>query len=224
MRKIVAFGFIALNTLLLQPLPTLAQNSQDRGRIAEIFTGRWSGYFPCGPNLYILEYSVSGNDLIQTVISNGGENCLPNGHVSTVAQIPDDVSEGSVFTSIIYLGTGDQTRSVEMKIIDVNTLEYDGVRLNRHTQNLNLNGTWNDSWGSGVWQIEHNLLRGEFTVFLPNSTSTTRGMYQGRFTGQNEIAVEFNDDLVDPTNCCTGVLTPDAREIRWSNGAVWSRQ
>lgn len=76
----------------------------------------------------------------------------------------------------------------------------------------NLNGMWDDSWGSGIWQIYHTRSSGEFTVILPNR----RGPYKGQFIERNKIAVFYDD-----RGCCTGVLTPDASQIRWSNGAVW---
>ncbi len=97
--------------------------------------------------------------------------------------------------------------------------ETEFTATRREEQNDNLNGMWNDSWGSDNWQINHNLKANEFTVLLPNR----RGPYRGQFIEQNQIFVKFYDDPANPASCCTGVLTPNARKIQWSNGAVWSR-
>lgn len=78
-----------------------------------------------------------------------------------------------------------------------------------------LDGEWDDSWGSGVWRIQHDSAYSEFTVLLPNR----RDPYAGWFINESEISVEFTDDR----GCCTGVLNQNATEIRWSNGAVWRR-
>jgi hypothetical protein len=98
----------------------------------KMFTGTWQGVFPCGPGQYILQYEVEKDyTLVQTVVQHGGNNCLPNGHKSTIGQIPRNLSKGSAFTAIIYLGTGSQTRSAPIKIIDANTFEFEGTVLRR---------------------------------------------------------------------------------------------
>lgn len=98
----------------------------------KMFTGTWEGVFPCGTGQYILRYEVKKDyTLVQTVVQHGGNNCLPNGHVSTIGQIPKGVSKGEAFTVIIHLGTGSQTRSAPIKIINANTFEYEGTVLRR---------------------------------------------------------------------------------------------
>ncbi len=91
----------------------------------KMFTGTWEGVFPCGPGQYILRYEVKKDyTLVQTVVQHGGNNCLPNGHVSTIGQIPKGVSKGKAFTVIVYLGTGSQTVPASIRITDANTFEY----------------------------------------------------------------------------------------------------
>ncbi|CAD5963035.1 hypothetical protein NO108_03664 [Planktothrix rubescens] len=97
----------------------------------KMFIGTWEGQFPCGSGRYILEYAVDGNSLVQKVIQHGGEKCLPNGHISTIAYIPNNVSKGSSFSSVIHLGTGSQTITTQIAIIDANTFNFGGTILRR---------------------------------------------------------------------------------------------
>lgn len=115
-------------------IPSSTQDTGEESRYYVDLSGVWEGFFPCGPNRYVLQFSVSGGNLIQTVISHGGENCLPNGHISTLAQISGNVPVGRVIKSIIYLGTGSQTRAGQIRVIDVNTLDYEGTILHRVRQ------------------------------------------------------------------------------------------
>lgn len=101
----------------------------------KMFIGTWEGVFPCGPGHFILRYEIKDNNLIQTVIQHGGDNCLPNGHTSTIGQIPKNVFKGTAFTITLYLGTGSQTRLSSIRIIDANTFECEGNILRRVTSN-----------------------------------------------------------------------------------------
>ncbi|MEZ2228832.1 MAG: hypothetical protein ACBR50_21475 [Microcoleus sp.] len=100
----------------------------------KMFVGTWEARFPCGSGRYITRYYLRDNTLIQTVIQSGGANCLPNGHTSAIGSIPRNVSKGSAFNATIYLGTGSQTRTAQIRIIDANTFEYEGTVLSRVKQ------------------------------------------------------------------------------------------
>lgn len=100
----------------------------------KMFIGTWEARFQCGPGRYIMRYDLRGDTLIQTVIQNGGDNCLPNGHTSAIGSIPRNVSKGSAFNATLYLGTGSQTRSAPIRIIDANTFEFEGTVLRRVKQ------------------------------------------------------------------------------------------
>lgn len=100
----------------------------------KMFVGTWEARFPCGSGRYITRYYLRDNTLIQTVIQSGGANCLPNGHTSAIGSIPRNVSKGSSFNATIYLGTGSQTKSGLIRIIDANTFEFEGTVLRRVKQ------------------------------------------------------------------------------------------
>jgi len=100
----------------------------------KMFVGTWEARFPCGSGRYITRYYLRDNTLIQTVIQSGGANCLPNGHTSAIGSIPMNVYKGSAFNAIIYLGTGSQTKTANIRIIDANTFEYEGTVLRRVKQ------------------------------------------------------------------------------------------
>ncbi len=100
----------------------------------KMFVGTWEARFPCGSGRYITRYYLRDNTLIQRVIQSGGANCLPNGHTSAIGSIPRNVSKGSAFNATIYLGTGSQTKTAQITIIDANTFEYEGTVLRRVKQ------------------------------------------------------------------------------------------
>jgi hypothetical protein len=222
------FGFMVVGNI---SLPTFAQKPPELVAIQNIEgVWRWS----CCKGKYYGDFQISqnGNNItgtFYTPIDNPGNqrHSIAGTIKGNQLEFTRTWEDKSQFYSLVlspdgqtlegrFRGTKDPDQSLGV--------EFRATRQSAHRTNLS--GLWNDGWGTGAWRIEHSPHSNQFTIFLPEAyakSSGRKGPYEGRFIGEKAIEVRFYDDPENPASCCTATLSSNMRELKWSNGGIWTR-